>query len=116
MSSRRSCEFGLDLTSGLLVIQAQFPGGTANRLRRTSLLRVADYISRWHESRSTLKQPINIPTGNPGVKRHPAPKSVAVDRRLRQAIASLPPFHPLPKKRRGPLPALVLPLASLVVS
>jgi len=97
------------------VIQAQFPGGTADRLRRTSLLRVADYISRWHETRSTLKQPINIPTGNPGVKRHPALKSVAVDRSLRERFASLPPWHRLHKNCEGLLEALVSRFAALVV-
>src|SRR5260370_8142884 len=97
-------------------MQAQFPGGTANRLRRTPLLRVADYISRWHESRSTLKQPINIPTGNPGVKRHPAPKSVAVERSLPERFASLPPWHPLHKKRESLLEPLCSPFSSPYIS
>src|SRR5260370_31772358 len=97
-------------------MQAQFPGGTANRLRRTPLLRVADYISRWHKSRSTLKQPINIPTGNPGVKRHPALKSVAAGRSLRERFASLPPSPRLHKKTESLLYALVSPFVALFLS
>src|SRR5260370_41722417 len=57
-----------------------------------------------------------MPTGNSGVKRHPAAKSVAVGRSLRERFASLPPWHRLHKKRESLLEALVSRFAALVVS